>query len=258
MSLPLNTSKTKTRASENLSARVYQQIKRLILSNEIMPGQKLNHQPLSERLGVSRTPVREALTRLVQEGYVSFLPNRGFTCKEIRLQEAEELYELREALEAFAVEKAIENLTDSAVGQLRDKMNFYGRDVENRFSRERLVYDQDVHLAIAQLTGNETLKNMLSHVFERIVLKRRTDGLYDPSRGTTAHQEHLELLDAIERRDTAKAVAVVRSHIQAGKHNVMADLKQRQAIRELRPVDLTNGDQKNIKERENYGSRSSD
>src|ERR671925_1915102 len=83
MPYPLHRSKTKTRAVENLSARVYNQIKNLILCNEFMPGQKLHHQQLSERLGVSRTPVREALTRLVQEGYVSFLPNRGFTCKEI-------------------------------------------------------------------------------------------------------------------------------------------------------------------------------
>ena len=118
MTYPLKKSKTKTRAVENLSARVYNQIKHLILCNEIMPGQKLHHQELSERLGVSRTPVREALTRLVQEGYVSFLPNRGFTCKEIRMQEAEELYELREALEAFAVEKAIANLTDAALARL--------------------------------------------------------------------------------------------------------------------------------------------
>jgi DNA-binding GntR family transcriptional regulator len=237
MTYPLKTSKTKTRVSENLSARVYSQIKHLILCNEIMPGQKLNHQQLSERLGVSRTPVREALTRLVQEGYVSVLPNRGFTCKEIRMQEAEELYELREALEAFAVEKAIESLTDSAFDQLKNKVHSYGRDVENRFSRERLVFDQDVHLAIAQMSGNETLKNMLSHVFERIVLKRRTDGIYDSARGTTAHREHLRLLAAIERRDAADAVAIVRSHIQAGKQNVMADLKQRQAIRELRPIE---------------------
>ena len=165
MSYPLKTSKTKTRVSENLSVRVYNQIKHLILCNEIMPGQKLNHQQLSERLGVSRTPVREALTRLVQEGYVSVLPNRGFTCKEIRMQEAEELYELREALEAFAVEKAIESLTDSALDQLKNKVHSYDRDVGNRFSRERLVFDQDVHLAIAQMSGNETLKNMLSHVF---------------------------------------------------------------------------------------------
>ena len=111
--------KVKTRAAENLSARVYNQIKSLILSNEVMPGQKLHHQHLSERLGVSRTPVREALTRLVQEGYASFLPNRGFTCKEIRMQEAEELYDLREAIEAFAVEKATAHLTDAALDELR-------------------------------------------------------------------------------------------------------------------------------------------
>jgi DNA-binding GntR family transcriptional regulator len=202
-----------------------------------MPGQKLSHQQLSERLGVSRTPVREALTRLVQEGYVSFLPKRGFTCKEIRMQEAEELYELREALEAFAVEKAVQFLTDAGLDQLREKMQRYGRDVNNRFSRERLVYDQDVHLAIARLSGNETLHGMLSHVFERIVLKRRTDGIYDAARGTAAHQEHLELLAAMERRDAARAVSIIRGHIQAGRHNVMTDLKQRQAIRELRLIE---------------------
>ena len=236
MSYPLKRTKPKTRAVENLSARVYDQIKSLILCNEIMPGQKLHHQQLSERLGVSRTPIREALTRLVQEGYVSFLPNRGFTCKEIGMQEAEELYELREALEAFAVEKAIATLTDAALRQLRDKMNAYGRDVQNRFTRERLVYDQDVHLTIAQLTGNETLRNTLNHVFERIVLKRRTDGLYDPARGIAAHQEHLRLIEAMERRDAAGAVAILRSHVQAGKKNVMGDLEHRQAIRGLRAV----------------------
>jgi DNA-binding GntR family transcriptional regulator len=236
MPYPLKRTKPKTRAVENLSARVYNQIKNLILCNEIMPGQKLHHQQLSERLGVSRTPIREALTRLVQEGYVSFLPNRGFTCKEIGMQEAEELYELREALEAFAVEKAIATLTDAALRQLRDKMNAYGLDVQNRFTRERLVYDQDVHLAIAQLTGNETLRHTLSHVFERIVLKRRTDGLYDPARGIAAHQEHLRLIEAMERRDAAGAVAILRSHIQVGKKNVMNDLEHRQAIRGLRAV----------------------
>ena len=90
------------------------------------------------------------------------------------------------------------------------------------------------------MSGNETLKNMLSHVFERIVLKRRTDGIYDSARGMTAHQEHLSLLAAMERRDAAEAVAIVRSHIQAGKQNVMADLKQRQEIRALRPIDPIN------------------
>jgi DNA-binding GntR family transcriptional regulator len=152
------------------------------------------------------------------------------------MQEAEELYELREALEAFAVEKAIATLTENALTQLREKINAYGRDVQHRFTRERLVYDQDVHLQIAKLTGNETLRNTLSHVFERIVLKRRTDGLYDPARGIDAHHEHLRLLDAMEQRDAAAAVAILRNHIQAGKKNVMADLEHRQEIRGLRAL----------------------
>jgi GntR family transcriptional regulator, rspAB operon transcriptional repressor len=223
----------RARRTENLSGQVYSQIKTLILCNEILPGEKLHHQELSERLGVSRTPVREALTRLVQEGYVSFLPNRGFTCKEIRLQEADELYQLREALEAFAVEKAVENLTAAAFTKLSAKINLYGKDVQKRFTRDRLVYDQDVHLEIARLSGNETLTKALAQVFERIILKRRTDGLYDPARGITAHQEHLKLLQAMKKRNTQDAVKIVRAHIRAGKDNVLSDLKQRQEIREF-------------------------
>ena len=235
----LEKNKHRARRTENLSGQVYSQIKTLILCNEILPGQKLHHQELSERLGVSRTPVREALTRLVQEGYVSFLPNRGFTCKEIRLQEAGELYQLREALEAFAVEKAIENLTEAAFTELSAKINLYGKDVQKRFTRDRLVYDQDVHLEIARLSGNETLTKTLAQVFERIILKRRTDGLYDPARGITAHQEHLKLLQAMKKRNTHDAVKIVRAHIRAGRNNVLADLKQRQEIREFRQTGTT-------------------
>jgi DNA-binding GntR family transcriptional regulator len=234
MSQAVNKARPKARAAENLSSRAYAQIKNLILCNEVMPGQKMHHQELSDRLGVSRTPVREALTRLVQEGYVSFLPNRGFTCKEIRLQEAEELYELREALEAFAVERAVANMSNGALEELSSKMNLYGADVRRRFSRERLIYDQDLHLNIARLSGNETLLRALTQVFERIILKRRTDGLYDPARGLTAHQEHLKLIQAMKRRDAAQAVVILRAHIRAGKDNVLADLRQRQRIRESR------------------------
>ena len=234
MGIPLKKQKTRVKRSENLSARIYHEIKDLILRNEIMPGQKLHHQELSDRLGVSRTPVREALTRLVQEGYVSLLPNRGFICKEIRMQEAEEFYDLREALEAFTVERAIERLTAETLGKLRRKIEIYGQDTHQPFTRERLIYDQDIHVEIAEIAGNETLKTSLKQVFERIILKRKTDGLYDMVRGVSAHQEHLRLLEAMRKRDATEAVKIIRGHIREGKKNVLSDLKRRKAIRDFR------------------------
>jgi DNA-binding GntR family transcriptional regulator len=82
------------------------------------------------------------------------------------------------------------------------------------------------------LAGNETLGKSLGHVFERIVLKRRTDGLYDAARGVNAHQQHLRLLRAMQERNVNEAVSIVRAHIRKGKQNVLSDLEQRLAIRE--------------------------
>jgi DNA-binding GntR family transcriptional regulator len=227
----------KVKELQPLSGQVYLQIKSLILRNEIMPGQKLHHQALSDRLGVSRTPVREALSRLVQEGYVTLLPNRDFVCKEIGLQEAEELYDLRECLEVFAIEKAILNAGDRALEKLRQKIDLYGSDTRRRFTRERLIYDRDIHLEIARISGNETLRRALIQVFERIILKRKTDGLYDLARGASAHQEHLQLLEALRGRNVNAAVRNIREHVQQGKGHVLADLRQKQEIRDSQFVE---------------------
>lgn len=237
MATPLKKQKTHIKRMENLSARIYHEIKNLILCNEIMPGQKLHHQELSDRLGVSRTPVREALTRLVQEGYVSLLPNRGFICKEIRMQEAEEYYDLREALEAFAVEKATERLTAATLERLRRKVEIYGQDTQQPFTRERLIYDQNIHIEIAEIAGNDTLKASLKQVFERIILKRKTDSLYDVVRGVSAHQEHLRLLEAMRNRNATEAIKIIRGHIREGKENVLSDLRRRQEIRDFRTTE---------------------
>src|SRR5437868_2942248 len=82
---------------------VYQSIKESILGNRLRPGNKLTHQGLAESLGVSRTPVRESLERLYQEGYVTHIPNRGFFVAEIDAQEVRQLYQTREALETYGL-----------------------------------------------------------------------------------------------------------------------------------------------------------
>jgi len=98
MTVTIQSSNPAVRDTENFSDRVYNQSKNLISCDEVLPGREFQHQQRGDPLNVGRTPAREALTRLAQEGYFTFLPNRVFTCKEISLQGADVLCDLREAV----------------------------------------------------------------------------------------------------------------------------------------------------------------
>lgn len=219
--------------SPNLTQQVYSKIKDLILMYEIMPGQKLQPQDLSEKLNVSRTPVREALAKLLQEGYISLIPNRGYYVNEITIDEAAELYDVREAVESYAIEGCIAHLTDEGLERLVNKINAYGEDVKGRFSRRRLSKDRDVHLEIADMARNKTLKMILEQVFERIIFKRSIEGIYSQERGQIAHSEHEEMLKYIRNKDMPKAVECIRRHIRNGKKNVITDLIEREELRKV-------------------------
>ena len=78
---------------------------------------------------------------------------------------------------------------------------------------------------------------LLRQVFERIILKRKSDGLYDPARGMIAHQEHRMLLEAMQKRHIDESVRIIRNHIQEGKRNVLSDLKRKKEIRDFQVVD---------------------
>lgn len=98
-------------SERNLNNKVYEQIKQMMFTYELTPGQRLTFIDLAERLGVSRTPVNSALTILAKEGFLDFTPNQGYTVHQITREEADALYEIREILELGALEKVIGNLT---------------------------------------------------------------------------------------------------------------------------------------------------
>ena len=99
----------------NLTEEAYQQIKGFILRSEIYPRQKIIIEDLSKQMGISRTPIREAMSRLVKEGYVNQIWNRGFFVKEITVEEVEELYGAREALEPYLAEQAAGRATPAQI-----------------------------------------------------------------------------------------------------------------------------------------------
>jgi GntR family transcriptional regulator, rspAB operon transcriptional repressor len=211
--------------------RAYRGLKDLILRGEFPPGAKLPHADLARRLRMSSTPIREALARLVQEGYARQVPNVGFFVQEMGLEEAEELYEVREALETFAVAKACRARDDRGLQAVAEALKRYEAELRRPIRKERLLRDREFHLAIARLAGNEWLERTLGAVFDRIIMKRTLEGLVTHRRSVDSLGEHRGIVRLMEKGEPARAVAMMRRHVRRGKEFVLAHLRTLDAVR---------------------------
>lgn len=207
----------------NLDQQVYSQLKDMIFRYEIVPGQKLQYQDLADKLGVSRTPVKNALNFLERDGLVRLTPNKGFYVTELSVQEAGELFELRETLEVEAVRLAILRYSDENFKDLVKKQEEYENAVESELTRGRFLIDRDFHLQVAVMSVNMALHRHLRQVLEITFLKHRIDRLSN-KRGFEVRHEHGNIVRAIRDRDEEKAVAAVRHHINRHRSNIISIL----------------------------------
>lgn len=214
------------------AVRAYQELKALLLRGELPPGAKLSHAQLGERLGMSSTPIREGLARLVQEGYAVQVPNVGFFVQGLETEEAAELYDAREALEVFAVSRLARSMAPDALEPVMEVLEQYAEEVRRPIRKERLICDREFHLAVARLAGNRWLERTLAAVFDRLIMKRTLDGLIAQRRGTDSLAEHREIVRLIEKGAPAKAAVAMRRHIHRGKTFVMDHLRAIEAMRQ--------------------------
>jgi DNA-binding GntR family transcriptional regulator len=211
--------------AKSLTEEAYQRIKGFILRSEIYPRQKIVIEDLSKQMGISRTPIREAMSRLVKEGYVNHIWNRGFSVKEITAAEVEELYGAREALEPYLAEEAARRVTQGEVQELERLLKEYGEFVERRPRRERRLLDLDFHGKVAEIAGNSYLQRVLGEVFERIVLKQRiAAGQLD--RGKDAWLQHRAILAAIRDGKPNDARRHALFHVRRSKQLAMLRLRE--------------------------------
>jgi len=203
-------------ADRNLNDKVYQQIKQMMFSYELVPGQRLTFVDLADKCGVSRTPVNNALSILAREGFLDFEPNRGYTVHQITRKEADALYELREIVELGAIEKAIANATPQKLRLLRRKETLFNRAIAANGRRSRFLLDEDFHACIAGFSGNAYLTEYFREIYERIFLRHRISPLRK-DRAVQVPVEHHELVQAIEKRDVGRARDAIRNHLKNGK-----------------------------------------
>lgn len=218
------------KSSQTLLEKAYQQIKLMLLNDELVAGQKLRYQDIAKRLGMSQTPVNLALVRLENEGLVRWEANKGYSVPELDLEEARELYELRVLLEVFLVAKAAERITEENLTELRGLLDEHRSVRGEVYCRERLWCDARIHLALARYSGHKNGAAYLHQLFDRIYLRYRSERL-SIERLTEAEDQHEKLFKALAEHDVQVAKEIMGHHVTAGQNRMLKGIQTREKER---------------------------
>jgi len=193
--------------SETLAQQAYASIRRAIRDGKIARGQIFSENTLAASLEVSRTPVREALLNLFQDGVVEIIPKRGYRLVELDEHAISEIRLLRTTLERVVTRRFCEQATAADIQDLRSILKGKGRSQGDMFS-----IDEAFHLRMAELAGLSQTERILLGLRGKMYLIAA--GVRVPSlRNEDVAREHLEIVDALERRDCAKAVDLMSEHV---------------------------------------------
>ena len=191
---------------------VFQTLRQAILRGELKPGERLMEIHLAQKLGVSRTPVREAIRKLELEGLVLMIPRKGAVVAEITISDLEDVLEVRMALEELAVKHACRQITPEQLSQLHIlaeefRQTLYGDDVGACAQA-----DMKFHEAIYAATGNGRLVQILNNLREQMY-RYRMEYMKDKRMYKLLIDEHDAIRKAIKKKDKEKAGQVMRTHI---------------------------------------------
>ena len=192
---------------------VYDHLRKEILQGKFVAGQRLRERELSEQLQVSRTPIREALKQLVQDGMLEST-SRGIQIRSYSLAEAIDIYEVRELLELKAAYLAAKNATASEVKQLQQHLDETAQLKQDDYA-EHIQSDLNFHSYIAKLSGNQALFDMIASLTGRLINLRVLTR--NEIRSTLSHEQHTSIVQAIASGHAAEAEAAMLQHIKAFK-----------------------------------------
>lgn len=187
-------------------------LRQMIVDGDMTPGEKVPEKDLCARFGVSRTPLREALKVLANEGLVTLTPNRGAMIAELTIEDLEEAFPVMGALEALSGELACANITDLEIEEIR---KLHTRMVAHFEAQELKPYfrtNQEIHERILAAAGNQTLCALYRSLEGRVRQARYLANM-TTSRWTKAVQEHEQIVTALEARDGAKLAAILKRHL---------------------------------------------
>ena len=204
---------------------VYEELKREILVGEIAPGTRMMEIELADEMGVSRTPVREAIRKLEKEGLVTIEPRKGAYASDVFIKDMVDVLEVREDLEAMAAALAAQKVTEDEKKALLDATLEYQRAVESEKTEDIIRCDEGFHQLIVNCSGNKTLIQLFSQVQE-LALRFRYLYYDDFSRYVRMPLEHREIEEAILSGNYEEARIAAGEHVKKLKQFVIDEGEQ--------------------------------
>ena len=192
---------------------VFHTLRRGIMQGDLKPGERLMEIKLANRLGVSRTPIREAIRMLELEGRVVMIPRKGAQVAEITEKDLKDVLEVRMGLEELAVKFACQRITEEQLDNLYHASRKFEEAVKREDLTELAQADVDFHDLIYKATGNERLVQLLNNIREQMY-RYRVEYLKDEEIRGSLVQEHDTLLEKLSQRDLEGAKQVTQSHIE--------------------------------------------
>lgn len=206
--------------TKSLTEEAYRNIKRLMLQQKLIPGQKLPYRELISLLNMSKTPIINALNRLEQDGFVASETNCGYYVKPIDSKEIQDSCEVREALEIKAAQQAIMLGKPDDVALLEKRLLVYEQYVPHTYDKRKFMLNAEFHLQMAAISGNRVLKYLLRKNLEHTLLRARLDNL-EPERMSLSASEHRKLIEGLKSKDILKCTDLILNHIQGTRDSLI-------------------------------------
>ena len=206
---------------------VFNTLRQAILKGELEPGERLMEIQLAERLGVSRTPIREAIRKLELEGLVLMIPRKGAEVAKISARSLRDVLEVRRALEELAIELACQRMSEEEVGNLQKAQEDFKKAIAEGDAMKIAETDEHFHDVIYEGTQNAKLIQMLNNLREQMY-RYRLEYIKDEDKRKILVLEHEKILKTVRERKVAEAKEAVREHIDNQEITVAKNITEKE------------------------------
>mgnify|MGYP003602714497 CR=1 FL=1 len=204
---------------------VYETLREAIRNGALTPGERLMEIQLAEELGVSRTPVREAIRKLELERFVVMLPRRGTYVANLSLKDINEVFEIRAALDGLAAGLAAERITEEELEQMERLLVEIADCIEQHNNQKIVEADEAFHDILYRASRNERLVGIICNLREQFTRFRSVSINY-PGRLQNTLEEHRQLVEAIAQRNPEAAQQKAREHIENAEQTLLLEMEQ--------------------------------